>query len=252
VSVEKSSVGESTVQVESRAEWRRWLEANHARSRGIWVVTFRKNTPDRHVPYEHIVEEALCFGWIDSLPRRLDERRTMLWLAPRQAGSGWSRPNKQRAERMIDAGMMTAAGLCKIQAAKADGSWNALDAVESLEIPEDLEAALASCGQAAANFDAFARSVKRGILEWIATARRAETRKKRVEETARLARDNLRANQWPGTISGPTSGPGTGAETNLPRAPVGVSGAAVACRWRARPLDRFPPSCRIPGLQFDY
>jgi uncharacterized protein YdeI (YjbR/CyaY-like superfamily) len=185
------------VQIESRGEWRTWLEKNHDRQSGIWLVTFKKHCGDKYVPYDDLVEEALCFGWIDSVTRKLDEDRSMLWLSPRKPGSGWSKLNKERVERTIEMGLMTPAGLEKIYAAKQDGSWHALDAVEVLEIPPDLEAALASYPSARRNFDAFPRFVKRGILEWIATAKRPQTRAKRVEETARLAEDNIQANQWP-------------------------------------------------------
>jgi uncharacterized protein YdeI (YjbR/CyaY-like superfamily) len=142
------------------------------------------------------VEEALCFGWIDSKPNKLDDERSMLWFAPRKAGTGWSKINKERVERMIAAGRMAEAGLEKVEAARRDGSWFALDAVEALEIPPDLQSALAANGMALEYFDAFPRSVKRGILEWVASAKKPETRAKRVEETARLAAENKRANQW--------------------------------------------------------
>jgi uncharacterized protein YdeI (YjbR/CyaY-like superfamily) len=184
------------VQVESRAAWRAWLADNHERNAGIWLVTYKKHVPDKYVSYDEVVEEALCFGWIDSLPRKLDEDRSMLWLAPRQPGSGWSKLNKDRVERMIAAGQMTQAGLAKIEAAREDGSWNALDSIEALEIPPDLGAALDSYPDAREFFEAFPRSVRRGILEWIANAKRAETRARRIEETARLAQENQRANQW--------------------------------------------------------
>jgi uncharacterized protein YdeI (YjbR/CyaY-like superfamily) len=184
------------VHIENRNEWRAWLEKNHERQGGIWLVTFKKHCADKYVPYDDIVEEALCFGWIDSVTRKLDGDRSMLWLSPRKPGSGWSKLNKERVERTIAAGLMTPAGLEKIDAAKQDGSWNALDAIEALEIPSDLDEALASYPSARGNFDAFPRSVRRGILEWIATAKRPQTRAKRIEETARLAEDNIRANQW--------------------------------------------------------
>ncbi len=183
------------VQIENRGEWRAWLEANHPQPNGIWLVTFKKHRQDKHVSYDDIVEEAMCFGWVDSVAHRLDEDRTMLWLSPRKPGSGWSRPNKERIERMIAQGRMTPAGLEKINAAKADGTWTLLDAVEALEIPPDLETAFAAYAQARTNFEAFPRSVKRAILEWIVQAKRPETRAKRVEETARLADANIRANQ---------------------------------------------------------
>jgi uncharacterized protein YdeI (YjbR/CyaY-like superfamily) len=120
----------------------------------------------------------------------------MLWFSPRKPGSGWSKPNKERIEKMIAVGRMAPAGLEKINAAKSDGSWTLLDAVEALEIPPDLETALAAYPQARTNFDAFPRSAKRAILEWIMQAKRPETRAKRVGETARLAEENIRANQW--------------------------------------------------------
>lgn len=184
------------VQIKSRTQWRTWLEKNHTQDEGIWLVTFKKHTGDKYVSYDEVVEEAICFGWIDSLPRKLDEERTMLWLAPRKPGSGWSKLNKERVEKMMAAGLMTPAGLEKIEVAKQDGSWSALDAIEALEIPPDLEAAFAAYSTARQNFEAFPRSVKRSILEWIATAKRPTTRVKRIEETARLAEENIRANQW--------------------------------------------------------
>ncbi len=145
--------------------------------------------------YEEAVEEALCFGWIDGLPRALDAERTMLYVAPRKPGSGWSRPNKERIARMAKAGKMTPAGQATIDAAKADGSWSALDAVENLVVPGDLAAALEAHG-AAEQWQAFPRSARRGILEWTGTAKREAARAKRVEETARLVARGERANQW--------------------------------------------------------
>lgn len=180
----------------TRAEWRAWLEQNWTRTDGIWLVSYKKDTGQPRFDYDEAVEEALCFGWIDSKPNKLDEERSLLWFAPRKAGTGWSKPNKDRVEKLIAAGLMTPAGLAKVEAAKQDGSWKALDAVEALEIPPDLAEALALYPPSAANFDAFPRSVKRGILEWIANAKKPETRAQRVLQTARLAQDNIRANQW--------------------------------------------------------
>lgn len=180
----------------TRAEWRAWLEANHTRPTGVWLVSYKKATGKPSIPYDEAVEEALCFGWVDSKPNKLDDERAMLWFAPRKAGTGWSRPNKERVERMIAAGLMTPAGQAKVDAAKADGSWTALDAIENLEIPVDLAQALDGYADARTHFEAFPRSVKRGILEWIANAKTAPTRAKRVDETARLAQENRRANQW--------------------------------------------------------
>jgi uncharacterized protein YdeI (YjbR/CyaY-like superfamily) len=186
----------NSVHPQSREEWRWWLEQNQRRAEGVWLISYKKATGKARFDYGAAVEEALCFGWIDSKPNKLDSERSMLWFAPRKLGTGWSRPNKLRAEEMIRTGRMAAAGLAKIEAAKQDGSWARLDAVENLEIPGDLAAALSSIEAAAANFAGFPRSVKRGILEWIAVARKPATRAARIEETARLAARNLRANQW--------------------------------------------------------
>lgn len=180
----------------SRADWREWLSANHARADGVWVVNFKKATGRQTFTFDHAVEEALCFGWIDSKPRKLDADRSMLWFAPRKVGSGWSRLNKARIEKAIASGQMTPAGAAKIEAAKQDGSWYALDAIENLVIPPDLAAAFEQYPAAYKHFTAFPRSAKRGILEWIATAKKPETRAKRIAETVRLANENIRANQW--------------------------------------------------------
>lgn len=180
----------------SRAEWRAWLEQNHTQAEGVWLVSYKQATGKPRVAYDESVEEALCFGWVDSKGNKLDDERTMLYFAPRKAGSGWSRPNKQRVERLIAAGLMAPAGLAKIDAARRDGSWTRLDDVEDLVVPPDLAQALAAFPPAAQNFEAFPRSARRGILEWIVNARTAPTRAKRIDETARLAAENKRANQW--------------------------------------------------------
>jgi uncharacterized protein YdeI (YjbR/CyaY-like superfamily) len=185
----------NSVHPKTRAEWRKWLEKNHTRTEGVWLITYKKATGKPRIEYEEAVEEALCFGWIDSKANKLDDERSMLWMSPRKPGTGWSRPNKERIERLTAAGWIAPAGLAKIEAAKKDGSWEALDAVEALEIPPDLEKAFASYGAAKQNFEAFPRSVKRAILEWISSAKKPETRAKRIEETARLAAENRRANQ---------------------------------------------------------
>lgn len=184
------------IEVTSRAQLRAWLEAHHASSTSVWLVTWKKQHPERHLPYDAIVEEALCFGWVDSLPRKLDAERSMLLLAPRKRGSAWSAANKARIARLIEDGKMTPTGLAAVEAAKADGSWSFLDDVERLEVPPDLADALARHPEAAEHFAAFPRSVRRGILEWIKQAKRPETRSRRIEETAREAARNRRANQF--------------------------------------------------------
>jgi uncharacterized protein YdeI (YjbR/CyaY-like superfamily) len=180
----------------TRAEWRAWLEAHHQRPEGLWLVLWKKSSGKPALAYDDIVEEALAFGWVDSKTNGLDEHRSMLWLAPRKPGSLWSGPNKERVQRLQSAGLMAAAGQAKVHAAQCDGTWSALDGVEALDVPDDLHAALARHANAARHFNNFPRSAKRGILEWILQAKRADTRARRIDETARLAEDNVRANQW--------------------------------------------------------
>jgi uncharacterized protein YdeI (YjbR/CyaY-like superfamily) len=185
-----------TFQPDTLAEWRRWLEAHHARPEGVWLVTWKKATGKPHIEYGAAVEEAICFGWIDSTVNKLDAERSMLWFAPRRPRTGWSRANKERVARLLAGGRLHPAGMARIEQAKQDGSWSALDAVEDLQVPPDLRDALAAYPHAAANFERFPRSAKRGILEWIQVAKRPETRAARIAETARLADADQRANAW--------------------------------------------------------
>jgi uncharacterized protein YdeI (YjbR/CyaY-like superfamily) len=184
------------VHPETRAQWRDWLEAEHGGGSGVWVVTWRKSSGKPAPTYAELVEEALCFGWVDSIGRTLDDDRTMLRMSPRKPGSGWARTNKERVARLTAAGLMADAGLESIRRAKEDGSWSKLDDVENLVVFDDLAAALADRPPARANWDAFPPSVRRGILEWIVQAKRAPTRENRVRETAQMAQRNERANQW--------------------------------------------------------
>ncbi len=183
------------VTVRTRAEWRAWLTQHYQRSTSIWLVTFKKGSGQPSLPYAEIVEEALCFGWVDSRPAKLDEQRSMLLISPRRRGSGWSRVNKERIARLIEQGLMMPPGLAKVEAAQADGSWNALDEVEQMVVPPDLEAALGANPVAQDHFRLFNRSAVRGILQWIASAKQSATRGKRIAETVRLAAQNIKANQ---------------------------------------------------------
>ncbi|CCH51815.1 hypothetical protein BN8_00762 [Fibrisoma limi BUZ 3] len=178
---------------QSRQEWRDWLQANHATSSGIWLVSFKKNSGKPRVSYDEAVEEALCFGWIDSVPNKLDDERFKQLFTPRKPKSGWSRVNKQRIDKLIAGGLMTEAGLTKIEQAKQDGSWTKLDEVEDLTVPADLEAAFAENSTARQYFEGFPKSVKRGILEWLNNARRSETRQTRIAQIVRMAAQNKRA-----------------------------------------------------------
>ena len=181
----------------SRAAWRAWLEAHHTRDEGVWLVRNKAASGLPALSTDDIVEEAIAFGWIDSVPKKLDAERSLLWVSPRRPGSRWSRLSKERAARMEAAGLLADAGRVAIDRARADGTWTALDDVENLVVPDDLAEALGARPPARAEWDAFPPSVRRGILEWVLDAKREATRRRRVAETARLAAAGKRANQWP-------------------------------------------------------
>jgi uncharacterized protein YdeI (YjbR/CyaY-like superfamily) len=181
----------------SRLEWRAWLARNHATSGSIWLVSYKKAAGKPRFETSEAVDEALCFGWIDSLPRKIDEERSKLLMSPRKRGSAWSAVNKAKVERLISNGLMAGPGLTAITRSMADGTWNKLDKVDSMEKPAELIEAFGHYAGSEAMFDAFPKSAKRGILEWISNARTPATLEKRVQETARLAAQNVRANQWP-------------------------------------------------------
>jgi uncharacterized protein YdeI (YjbR/CyaY-like superfamily) len=183
---------ENAIQPATRAAWRRWLERHHTRDKGVWFVYFKKSSGKQRFTYDDLVEEALCFGWIDGQARALDDERSMLWLSPRKPTSVWSAPNKVRVARVIAAGLMHPAGQAKVDAAKANGSWAALDATDRLDVPDDLAAALAATPKARAHFDAFPATAKKGVLEWVRQAKRPETRARRIAEAARMAGANER------------------------------------------------------------
>lgn len=170
-----------------RAAWRAWLSANHATSRGVHLVSWRRASGRTSVPYEDAVEEALCVGWIDSVAGRLDEQRGLQWFSPRRPDGGWARTNKARVERLIAAGLMLPAGLAAIEEAKRNGSWKRLDDVENLVVPDDLAGALDANPPARERWDAFSRSPRRAILDWISQAKRPETRARRIAEAAENA-----------------------------------------------------------------
>jgi uncharacterized protein YdeI (YjbR/CyaY-like superfamily) len=181
------------VVVESRADLRAWLADNHEQNDSIWLVTYKKGKGP-YVPYDDIVEEAICFGWIDSRVAKLDEARSMLLLSPRRAGSAWSKVNKDRVERLLSLGLIMPPGQKLIDQAKVDGTWDKLNQVDALIEPADLKEALGKVPNAQKNWDRFPPSSRRGILEWINAAKRDETRQARILQTATLAAQEIKAN----------------------------------------------------------
>jgi uncharacterized protein YdeI (YjbR/CyaY-like superfamily) len=167
----------------NRQDWRDWLEKNHKSSRGLWVIYYKKGTNQPTISYDEAVEDALSFGWIDSKVNALDDQRYMQLFTPRRKGSTWSRINKKRIKKVIKQGLMTPAGMEKIEAAKKDGSWNMLDDVEDMIIPQDLRLAFKRNSTAKNNYTNLSNSSKKAILFWIASAKRQETRDNRIKRT---------------------------------------------------------------------
>lgn len=182
-----------SIEFRSREALRRWLEEHHATAGTFRLVTYKKHVPEYYIAYGDVVEELLCYGWIDTRTNRLDDDRTMLLVAPRKPRNTWSASNKQRVARLRKSGRMTPAGQAKVDAAKKDGSWTFLDDIEKLVVPDDLAAALNRNKRAKRNFEAFNGSARKVILLWIKTAKQDKTRQKRVSETVRLAAKNLKA-----------------------------------------------------------
>ena len=179
-----------------RAAWRDWLEQNHAVSPGVWLVFFKKESGKPRVGYVEAVEEALCFGWIDSVPKKIDAASYKQLFTPRKPKSNWAATNKLRVEQLTEAGLMRPAGQKMVDLAKKTGTWDALNEVEALIEPPDLVAALENFPTARPNWSAFSPSSRKAILEWVNNAKTPETRAKRVNETASLAAQNLKANQY--------------------------------------------------------
>lgn len=179
-----------------RSAWRTWLIANHASAEGAWVVTYKKSARKPSPSYEELVREALCFGWIDSRPGRVDEERTRLYFCPRKPGSGWAATNKARILELEAQGLMMPAGRAVIEAAKADGSWTRLDRSEAVITPPALAKAFRAYPGSKRNFDAFPPGVRKQLIFWVDDAKREQTRDTRADEVARLAQQNIRANQW--------------------------------------------------------
>ena len=182
---------------ETTSAWRRWLVDNHHAADGVWLVSWKTATGKSRIGYEESVVQALAVGWVDGLHVTLDDDRSMLWFAPRKPTSAWSRPNKERIARLEREGRMLPAGRLAVELAQANGARTLLEGADDLVVPEGLALAFALYPGAHEQWDAFPPSARRAILGWIALARTAPTRAKRINETAERASRGERANQWP-------------------------------------------------------
>ncbi|MGZ6214052.1 MAG: YdeI/OmpD-associated family protein [Candidatus Limnocylindria bacterium] len=186
--------GRPLLHPESIAAWREWLARHHADTDGAWLAGWKRTSGKPSLDYGAIVEEALCFGWIDSVVNTLEDGRQAQLMTPRRQGSGWSGSNKERVERLLANGRMTDAGLRVIEAARADGSWSMQDAAEALIEPPELRTALDASPEARRNWDAFPKSPRRLLIWWVMSAKRPETRERRVARIVEEATLGRRAN----------------------------------------------------------
>lgn len=174
-------------------KWREWLEENHQSSEGVYLILFRVSCNIPSMRWEEAVRVALCFGWIDSTSKRIDEQKRKQLFTPRKTKSVWSKLNKQHIEDLNEQGLMHQSGLKKIENAKKDGSWSALDDVENLIIPKDLQEAFEKHPNAFKNYTAFSKSYQKNYLYWLNSAKRQETRDKRIVEIIQLCEENIKS-----------------------------------------------------------
>lgn len=180
----------------SKKHWRQWLQKNHAKKQSVWVICYRKDAGVPTISWSDAVDEALCFGWIDSTSRPIDHEKFMRYFCRRKPTSIWSKINKTKVKALVDAGLMMPAGMMSIEVAQQNGSWTLMDTVEELEIPKDLEKEFRSLPGSKKFFESLTRSVKKSMLQWVVLAKKPETRKKRIGELAALASRGLKPKQF--------------------------------------------------------
>ena len=180
----------------NRKKWRAWLQKHHDKKQAVWLVFYKQKTGVATISWSDAVDEALCFGWIDSKKKPVDEEKYIQFFSRRKTKGTWSKINKQKIEQLIAAGMMMPAGFASIEAAKQNGSWAILDDVEELGIPADLELAFNAHPGSGDFFSGLSRSAKKSILQWLVLAKRPETRQKRITELAELAAKKQKPKQF--------------------------------------------------------
>jgi len=180
----------------NKEQWREWLQKNHDQKQAVWLICYRKNAGIPTVSWSEAVDEALCFGWIDSKKKPIDEEKSMQFFSRRKAKSTWSKINKEKIQQLIDDGRMTQIGLASVDLAKQNGSWTILDEVEALIIPNDLETALMIKPAAKTFFMSLSKSVQKSMLQWLVLSKRPETREKRINEIATFAQQQMKPTQF--------------------------------------------------------
>ena len=175
-----------------QGEWREWLSENHEKKEAVWLIFYRKKSPKYNLSWSESVDEALCFGWIDSTKKTLDEERYIQYFTKRKPKSIWSRVNKDKVDQLIAEGLMQDAGYKSIEVAKSNGAWTLMDSVEALTVPEGLKAEFDKWPGSAEYYESLSKSAKKMLLGWIALAKREETKQKRIIEIAENAAQGQR------------------------------------------------------------
>ena len=181
---------------DDKNDWRKWLELNHNKKEAIWLIFYKKKCPNYNLSWSDSVDEALCFGWIDSVKKIIDTEKYKQYFSKRKAKSNWSKINKDKVKILIEQGLMEEEGYKSIEIAKENGSWTILDEVEALVIPEDLKEEFAKYKGSMKYFDSLSKSVKKILLHWVVSAKRKETKQKRILEIVENAINNLKPKQF--------------------------------------------------------
>lgn len=176
-------------------EWRKWLHENHSSSDGVQLIFYKVGSDSESMRWEEAVQVALCYGWIDSTVKKLDDEKRKQLFTPRKDKSVWSKVNKNHIEKLMASNLMHQSGLAKIETAKENGSWTSLDHVEDLVIPDDLQKAFDKNEKAFENYKNFSFSYRKSYLYWLNHAKREETRKARITEIIKLCEANLKSRQ---------------------------------------------------------
>lgn len=179
-----------------KQDWRKWLELNHEKKEAVWLIFYKKKSPNYNLSWSESVDEALCFGWIDSVKRTIDTEKYKQYFSKRKAKSNWSKINKDKVKILIEQGLMKEEGYKSIEIAKKNDSWAILDEVEALVIPEDLNGEFENYKGSMEYFDSLSKSVKKKLLYWVISAKRKETRQKRILAIAENASKRLKPEQF--------------------------------------------------------
>ncbi len=179
-----------------KEEWRQWLKENHKVEDAVWLISYKKSSPNHNLSWGEAVDAALCYGWIDSVKKTIDKERYQQYYSKRKATSTWSKVNKLKVAQFEKEGLLTPAALKTIEVAKENGMWTMLDAVEDLIIPEDLEDAFKNHSNSKDYFSSLSKSMKKQLLYWVVSAKRSETRAKRINEIASKASEGQKPKQF--------------------------------------------------------